>query len=69
MPRCWPRWLGETQRAASLAGAAHAAFTVSGQIPDPDDAAEEAGLHARLIEILGQDGFDSAYEVGARNKG
>ena len=60
---------GEAKRAATLAGAARAAFTASGQIPDPDDAAEWAGLHARLIEILGQHGFESAYEAGAQNRG
>ena len=40
---------GETERAAHLAGVAHEAFKAAGQIPDPDDAAEQTRLHAQLV--------------------
>jgi len=39
---------GDTSRAAQLVAAARAALAEAGQIPDPDDAAEEEWLEADL---------------------
>ena len=55
----------DPERAARLAGAANAAFAARGQVPDPDDAAEQERLRARLVEALGQDRFRTTYEEGA----
>jgi ATP/maltotriose-dependent transcriptional regulator MalT len=40
---------GERERAAQLASAMHAAVTEAGQIPDPEDAAEEELLETQLF--------------------
>jgi ATP/maltotriose-dependent transcriptional regulator MalT len=50
--------------AARLAGAASAAFAAAGQVPDPDDAAEQQHLRDRLTENLGGERTQSLYEEG-----
>ena len=54
------------ERAARLAGAAHSAFVAAGQIPDPDDAAEQERLLAKLAGRLGEDRMRALYEEGER---
>ncbi len=56
---------GNAERAAQLAGAARSAFVVAGQVPDPDDAAEQEQLIASLVGTLGEERFRAAYEAGA----
>jgi tetratricopeptide (TPR) repeat protein len=56
---------GELGRAARLAGAAAAAFTAAGQVPDPDDAAEQQRLRDRLTREIGADALGSLYAEGA----
>ena len=56
---------GETERAARLAAAAQAAFRARGQVPDPDDAAEQERLRAHLVSALGEKRFRAASEQGA----
>jgi tetratricopeptide (TPR) repeat protein len=56
---------GDPSRAARLFGAARAAFAAAGEIPDPDDAAEQELLEARLVEALGQERFAATSEEGA----
>lgn len=41
---------GNHRRAALMAGVADAAFTALGQVPDPDDAAELAAVHAAATD-------------------
>ena len=57
---------GDADRAARLYGAAQAAFGAAGQVPDPDDAAEQERLRARVAAVLGNEGFRAACDVGAR---
>jgi hypothetical protein len=42
---------GEIEQAARLAEAVRAALAVAGQIPDPDDAAEEELLETKLFRV------------------
>jgi tetratricopeptide (TPR) repeat protein len=56
---------GETVTAARLAGAAAAAFTAAGQVPDPDDAAEQQTLRDHLAGQLSPDALFSHYAQGA----
>lgn len=42
------------------------AFVAAGQVPDPDDAAEQDRLLARLASSLGEERFSAAYDEGAR---
>lgn len=51
--------------AARLAGAAAAAFAAVGQVPDPDDAAEQQRLRERLTRELGTERFDALYDEGS----
>jgi len=44
---------GDAERAALLAGAAQATFRAAGQVPDPDDAAEQERLTAAFEEGAG----------------
>jgi hypothetical protein len=57
---------GETERAARLAGAADAAFVAGGQVPDPDDAAEQDRLRAKLVDLIGDEAFRALHEEGER---
>ena len=44
---------GDDPMSARLAGAAAAAFAAAGQVPDPDDAAEQQRLRDQLARALG----------------
>lgn len=55
---------GDPSTAARLAGSASAAFGSLGQMPDPDDAAEQDRLRDRLIEALGEEHFTRMFEAG-----
>lgn len=57
---------GDPPRAATLLGAAGAAFEGAGEIPDPDDSAEQDRLRARLVDVLGERAFTFAFDVGAK---
>jgi hypothetical protein len=56
---------GEPEAAARLAGAAAAAFTAAGRVPDPDDAAEQQRLREQLARDLSADALRSLYAQGA----
>jgi tetratricopeptide (TPR) repeat protein len=56
---------GDVSEAARLAGAAAAAFRAKGQVPDPDDAAEQERLRSRLAHHLSSDALRSLYAEGA----
>lgn len=51
--------------AARLAGAAAGGFAAAGQVPDPDDAAEQQRLREQLAQELGAERFRTLYEEGA----
>jgi tetratricopeptide (TPR) repeat protein len=57
---------GELTAAARFAGSAAAAFKAAGQVPDPDDAAEQEGIRALLARNLSPDELHSLYEEGAK---
>ena len=57
---------GDPVRSARLLGVALAAFEASGQIPDPDDAAEHARLRRRLADELGEGSLRTHVREGAR---
>lgn len=57
---------GDAARAARLAGAAAAAFEAAGQVPDPDDAGEQAWLRARLAGALGEPETTASWEAGTK---
>ena len=56
---------GDAERAARLLGAAEAAFAAAGQIPDPDDAADQQQLRERLAQLLGDERSRAARDEGA----
>jgi tetratricopeptide (TPR) repeat protein len=56
---------GDATTAARLAGAAAAAFAASGQVPDPDDAAEQQRLRDQLTRDLSADTLRALYAEGA----
>jgi hypothetical protein len=56
---------GDPGGAARLAGAA-AAFEAAGQVPDPDDAAEQAWLRVRLLDALGESEATASLAAGAK---
>ena len=57
---------GDLTAAARLAGAAAAAFSGAGQVPDPDDAAEQQRLGDQLARDLSPDELRSLHAEGAR---
>jgi len=57
---------GDAAKAATLLGAADAAFGAAGEIPDPDDAAEHQRLRAQLLDVLGESAFRFSFDVGSK---
>jgi len=57
---------GDLDRATRLFGAASAAFAAAGEVPDPDDAAEQDSLRASLTGRMGDEAFRAAFEEGTR---
>ncbi|GAC1581685.1 MAG: hypothetical protein NVS3B18_15230 [Candidatus Dormibacteria bacterium] len=58
--------IGDLKQAARLFGASRAAGIAAGQVPDPDDAAEQERLRDQLITGLGEEEFRAISEAGAR---
>jgi proline iminopeptidase len=56
---------GDPARAARMIGFTDRAYAEVGQVPDPDDAGELARARSAAEAALGEDGFTSAYAVGA----
>jgi hypothetical protein len=56
---------GEPARAAQLLATAESALHALGQLPDPDEAAEQGRLRERLVKALGEERFQAAYAQGA----
>jgi hypothetical protein len=48
-----------------LAGAAHSVFVRAGEVPDPDDAAEQEQLLTTMAGLMGGEPLRTAYEEGA----
>lgn len=57
---------GDHSRAAGMVAVADGAFAASGQVPDPDDAADLAAVRAAALEALGPAGFAEEYARGRR---
>ena len=57
---------GHAARAARLAGAAAAALEAAGQVPDPDDAAEQVWLRGRLLGALSEAETTALWQAGKK---
>jgi tetratricopeptide (TPR) repeat protein len=55
---------GNHIQAAELLGAADRQYGSAGMVPDPDDAFERQTLRDQLIEVLGEDRFETQYAKG-----
>ncbi|HYA68460.1 MAG TPA: hypothetical protein VED63_06985 [Acidimicrobiales bacterium] len=57
---------GDAAKAATLAGAADAAFRGAGEIPDTEDVVEQNRTRIRAEEVLGERPFKFWFDVGGR---